>query len=120
MSQITEHSPHVAAAVAKIAKMSSNDRSAFVRRQTNLEAFVTEKINPIELQIATLREELIPLYDEMASLREEARAHCTHPPELVSFVGASVSDAGCFVEVQCGFCDTVFHVNVDDVDNRAV
>lgn len=122
MTQITEHSPHVAAAIAKIAKTSSNDRSAFARRQHNLEQHVTEKINPIEMQIAALREQLIPLYDEMGTLREEAHAHCTHPPEMISFVGASVDAAGCFVEIRCGFCNQVFHVNVDEVDgsNRTV
>ena len=116
MAEITEHSPHVAAAIAKVSKTSSNDRSAFARRQHNLEQHVTERINPIELQIAALREKLIPLYDEMNALRDEAHDHCTHPPEMISFVGASEDAAGCFVEIRCGFCSQTFHVNVDEVN----
>lgn len=91
------------ATIDAISKTDPNSRVAFQRRLTNLEAYITNDINPIEQQILELRAKLIPLYDAVHMLRDEARAHCTHTPEqLVKQEDGSI---------KCKFCETIFHVN---------
>ncbi len=82
-----------------------NQRVAFKRRLDNVEAFVGTHINPIEEQILLLREQLIPLYDQLGTLRNEAKQHCTHSQEFLT-----VEDMGEDYHVRCKFCDTKFIV----------
>jgi len=90
------------AIIDTISKSDANSRVAFQRRMTNLENYITNEINPIEEQILNLRAKLIPLYDGVKMLRDEALAHCTHAPEnLVKQEDGSI---------KCKFCETIFHV----------
>lgn len=91
------------AVIDAISKTDPNSRVAFQRRVQNLETYITNEVNPIEEQILNLRAKLIPHYDAVKMLRDEARAHCTHGPEnLIKQEDGSI---------KCKFCETVFHVN---------
>lgn len=91
------------ATIDAISKTDPNSRVAFQRRLTNLETYITNDINPREEHILELRSQLIPLYDAVQMLRDEARAHCTHAPEnLVKQEDGSI---------KCKFCETIFHIN---------
>lgn len=85
-----------------------NERVSFNRRITNLEAFINSHVAPIEQQIMTLREQLIPLYDKVAELREEAVDFCTHPAE---YLEEMPTDSGSPV-IHCKFCNAIFHIDV--------
>ena len=84
-----------------------NERLSFQRRLSNLETFITESVNPIEEEILLLRERLIPLYDQVQTLREEAKEYCTHPVEHLVLTSETDSE----YTVACKFCDTIFHVS---------
>lgn len=94
----------VVASIVAISKPDVNSKVAFQRRMANLEAYVITEINPLEMSIIDLREKLIPLYDKMNELREDARAHCTHPIDLIMHVEGDL--------YKCRFCETSFHVDV--------
>ncbi len=89
--------------IEAITKTDANSRVAFQRRLTNLETYITNDVNPIEQQILELKAKLLPLYDGVKMLREEAQSHCIHAPEnLIKQEDGSI---------KCKFCETVFHVN---------
>ncbi len=94
-----------AAAVTK--NSVTNDRIAFQRRLTNLETFVKNEINPVEEQILLLREQLLPLYDRMTELKNEAKDFCTHPIDMLQYKHSEDAD---IVTLECKFCNTTFHV----------
>jgi S-adenosylmethionine synthetase len=93
-----EISPSV---IAAISKTDPNSRVAFQRRLSNLENYITNEVNPIEEQIIHLKAKLIPLYDAVKILRDDAREHCTHTDLARQEDGS----------IKCKFCDTIFHVN---------
>ena len=88
-------------AIAAITKTDPNSRVAFQRRLTNLETYITNEVNPIEEQIIHLKAKLIPHYDAVKMLRDDAREHCIHTDLAKQEDGS----------IKCKFCDTVFHVN---------
>jgi len=89
------------AIIAAISKPDPNSRVAFQRRLTNLETYITNEVNPIEEQIINLKAKLLPLYDSVTILRDDARAFCTHTDLIKQDDGA----------IKCKFCETIFHVN---------
>jgi hypothetical protein len=88
-------------AIAAITKTDPNSRVAFQRRLTNLETYITNEVNPLEEQVINLKAKLIPHYDAVKMLRDEAREHCIHNDLIQQEDGS----------IKCKFCETIFHVN---------
>ena len=97
-----------AGVIAKITKHSViNDRIAFQRRLTNLETYIQNQVNPVEEEVLLIREKLIPLYDTVRAMRDDAKQHCTHPEEYLNDISEPDADT---TTVVCTFCESTFHI----------
>lgn len=84
----------------------ANARAAFARKATALSDYVTNNVNPLEEQILLIREKLIPLYDAVEELRQQAIAYCTHPKDQIH-----VDETDTDFVVRCKFCCSTITVS---------
>lgn len=72
-----------------------SEKTAWARKQQNLEKLIHEQVRPIEEQILDLQLKLRPMYDQIQSMRQEMVESCVHPYEML----VTHDDA-----VTCKFC----------------
>ncbi|MFY0658086.1 MAG: hypothetical protein JXR12_15215 [Neptunomonas phycophila] len=60
-----------------------SEKTAWARKQANLQKFVKLKVNPIEEHIRDTQATLVPLYDEVNGMREEMVSSCIHPFDML-------------------------------------
>ena len=60
-----------------------SEKTAWARKQTNLEKYVEREVNPVEEHIRDLQASLIPQYDHVNGLRREMVESCIHPFEML-------------------------------------
>ena len=60
-----------------------SEKTAWARKQTNLEKYVTTKINPKEEEIRDLQAGLIGEYDVVNDMRKEMVESCIHPFDML-------------------------------------
>lgn len=87
-----------------------SEKTAWARKQANMEKFVKMQVNPIEERIRDLQADLQPKYDEVANMRAEMVSTCIHPFDML------VLDGDYCI---CKFCNKRLAkpIIMDEVDN---
>ena len=60
-----------------------SEKTAWARKEANLQKYVKLKVNPIEERIRDLQADLVPLYDEVKEMRTEMVDTCIHPFDML-------------------------------------
>lgn len=64
-----------------------SEKTAWARKQSNLEKYVEREVNPVEEQIRDLQAELISDYDTVNKMRTEMVESCIHPFDMLVIDG---------------------------------
>jgi hypothetical protein len=74
--------------------VTSSDKISWQRKYNNLQTIIAQ-LTPLEEQIAELHSKRIPLYDEIAILRQVMVEECIHPADMLAHKGD---------HIECKFC----------------
>jgi len=109
---VPETEQEIEARVAKTAVANfplRSEKTSWMRKRTNLQQFVADKINPIEEQIKNLQVQLFGLFDQMSEKRSEMVDTCIHPFDDLAYDPVAKT-------VRCTFCNHVMFVK-DQIAN---
>jgi len=91
-----EKEKHDMSTVSGFASLS--DKISWMRKHDNMQKLIA-KIHPIESQITELRAACLPVYDEIAELRQVMVEECIHPIDML----VSTDEY-----IECKFCNKRF------------
>lgn len=60
-----------------------SEKTAWARKEANLQKFIKMNVNPIEERIRDLQADLLPLYDNVKGMRDEMVESCIHPFDML-------------------------------------
>lgn len=60
-----------------------SEKTAWGRKQLNLEKMIREEVRPIEEKILDLQHQLRPFYDQIQQMRQEMVESCVHPYDML-------------------------------------
>lgn len=92
----TEEQKQIQAVLATIAGHAvKGEIAAWNRKRKSIERIVGNNIRPIEDQIIEANAKLLPLYDQLKTMRNEMVEFCIHPIDMMVHKGD---------HVECKFC----------------
>ena len=75
--------------------------AAWSRKRKSIERVITTNIRPLEDKIIEVNSQLIPLYDQLKTMRAEMVEFCIHPIDMLAYV---------VDHVECRFCSAKLNV----------
>lgn len=104
----TDEQKQIQAVLATIASHAvKGEIAAWNRKRKSIERIITNNIGPLEDKIIELNAQLLPLYDQLKTMRKEMVEFCIHPIDMLIYKDD---------HVECKFCEACLAVPKKAVD----